>query len=114
MGNDIKLDLGSVKIHKHVIEGLVAKTLEGVSGVQLIQPKWLDRLSSIFSSPSRPGINVRVDENQEIVLDLSVNVAYGSNIPATARLIQDVVKQDIKKALDLGIKDVNVDIEAVV
>jgi uncharacterized alkaline shock family protein YloU len=112
MVKEIKLDLGNVTVHKHVIEDIVAKSMESITGASLVEPKFSDRIKSFLFGPSRPGISIRVDNDQELVLDVAVTVAHGSHIPFIGRQIQEVIKQDIQKALDIGIKDVNVDIEA--
>jgi len=95
-----------------VIEDLIVQSLESIDGVSLIGPKWSDKLLSLFQSNARPGIGVRVDEEQELILDIAVNVAYGIHIPDIGVKIQDIVKQDVKKVLDIAVKDVNVNIEA--
>ena len=112
MSQEIKLDLGHVKVHRHVIEDIIAKSLEGIKGVHLLPPSLFHKMLGLFSDPSRPGINIRVDENQDIILDIMVHVSHGTSIPDVGRLIQDIVKQDIKKTLDVTVKDINVDIEA--
>jgi uncharacterized alkaline shock family protein YloU len=112
MVKEIKLDLGSVKIHKHVIEDIVAKSLESIHGASLIEPKLSDKIKAMIFGPTQPGIVIRVDSEQELVIDVAINVAHGSNIPQIGRQVQDIIKYDIKKSLDIGIKDVNVDIEA--
>jgi uncharacterized alkaline shock family protein YloU len=113
MSAEIKLDLGSVKVHKHVLEEIVAKSINDLNGVALIKPKVSDRLIAIIKGPARPGIKISVDENHEMTLHLSVNIQYGLNIPDVGRQIQDIVKQDIKKTLDISVKDVHVDIEGI-
>jgi len=112
MVKEIKLDLGNVTVHKHVIEDIVVKAMESVQGASLIEPKFSDKIKALFFGPSRPGVAIRVDADQELILDIAVNVAHGSHIPQIGRQIQEVIKHDIKKVLDIGIKDVNVDIEA--
>ena len=113
MSAEIKLDLGSVKVHKHVLEEIIANSISEIPGVRLVGSKFADTLRAIFNGPSHAGVRIRIDESHEILLDLTVNVTHGARIPDVGRQIQDIVKQDIKKALDIGVKDINVDIKGI-
>jgi len=110
---DIKLDLGHVKISRQVLEQLIAKSLKDITGVHLIKPTLSDRIKEALGYTKQPGISIKVDDEQELSLEVAVNIDYGINIPEVARKIQDVVKQDVKKALDITVKDINVEIEGI-
>jgi len=113
MSADTRLDLGSVKIHKHVLDEIIAKTVHGINGVRLVQPNLSDKLKDLISGPSHPGIKIQMDEQEGIKINLAINIQYGMKIPDTARQIQDIVKQDIKKILEINVADVNIDIRGI-
>ena len=110
---DIKLDLGHVKISRNVVEQLIAKSLKDITGVHLIKPTLSDKIKEALGYVKQPGIGIKVDDEQELSLEVAVNIDYGINIPDVARKIQDIVKQDVKKALDITVKDINVEIEGI-
>lgn len=113
MNEEIKLDLGNVKVHKNVLEGIIAKTIEGMEGVSLIEPTLSDRIKVVLRGPFKPGVKIIVDENNDINIGVSVNIHFGTNIQEMASKLQELIKNDIKKSLDINIKDINIDIEGI-
>ena len=113
MNSDIQLDLGTVKVHKHVLEDIIANTVKEISGVNLVKLNVTNKIFGLLGSKSHPGIRINIDENRDIQLELKVDVRYGENIPELGRQIQDIVKQDIKKTLDIEVKDVDIDIQGI-
>ena len=113
MTSNKRLDLGSVKVHEYVLAEIISATLSDISGVSLIQPSFSEKLLRLIGRKIFPGVHINVDQNQEINLELKIVVHYGINIPDVARKIQDIVKQDINKALDINVHNIDINIHGI-
>ena len=113
MKRDDKIDFGSVQVHRKVFAEIVSSAMKEVNGVELIRKSIGNRLFELFGQKDFPGIEIKVDENREVTLELQVCVQYGMNIPDAARQVQEIVKSSIGKALDISLKDVNVDVQGI-
>ena len=60
-----------------------------------------------------PGIDIKVDDNQEVTLDLRVVINYGMNIPDAARQVQATIKSAVDKTLNINLKDINVNVQGI-
>ena len=107
------VDLGSVHIHKKVIGDIAAAALKEVPGVALARFGWVGGLFEIFGYTNYPGVSVSVDPDGGISLKLRVQVEYGVNIPMVAGHIQETVSAAVAKSVDIELKEVNVNIQAV-
>jgi uncharacterized alkaline shock family protein YloU len=114
MKNDVKIDLGSVQVHKKVLAEIVAAALHEVSGVKLIEKNISNVLVELFGKKDFPGIDVKVDDHHEVTLEIKVLVQYGINIPDVARLVQETVKSAVDKTLDVHLKDIHVNVQGIV
>jgi len=108
-----KIDLGSVHVHKKVLAEVIAKSIDGIKGVSLIEENPLDKLLATFGRTSFPGVQIKIFDNSEVTLEIKVFVQYGINIPDIARQIQSVVRAAIEKTIDVQIKDINVNIQGI-
>ena len=62
---------------------------------------------------STKGINVVIDENNEITIDFHIIVAYGVNIATIADNIISSVKYKIEEFTGMKVKKVNIYVEGV-
>lgn len=62
---------------------------------------------------STKGINVVIDENNEILIDFHIIVAYGVNIATIADNIISSVKYKIEEFTGMTVKKVNIYVEGV-
>ena len=46
-------------------------------------------------------------------LEIRVIIDYGINIPLVARQIQDVIQRAVEDAVDINLKEINVNIQAI-
>ena len=113
MRKNEKIDLGSVQVHRKVFAEIIASAIQSVEGVDLIQNNIGSRLSAFFGQTDSPGINIKVDDDHEVVLELEVLVRYGMNIPDAARQVQKEVKSAVDRTLDIRIKDIHINVQGI-
>ena len=108
-----KVDLGSIKIHKKVLEEITLSAIKDIKGVSLMNKDFRAGLKDFLGIKNSPGIAVIVDKNNQVTIDVKVLVRSGMNIPEVARQVQDTVQQVIEKTVDVDLKDVNVNIQGI-
>ncbi len=105
--------MGSVKIADDVvtmIAALAATEVEGVSSmVGNITYELMNKMG--YKNLAR-GVKVEVF-NKKVKVDLSVNIEYGYNIPATGQKIQRKVQAAIESMTGLEVTDVNIRVAGV-
>lgn len=105
--------MGSVKIADDVvamIAALAATEVEGVSSmVGNITHELMNKMG--YKNIAR-GVKVEV-YNKKVKVDISVNIEYGYNIPATGQKIQTKVQSAIESMTGLSVTDVNIRIAGV-
>jgi uncharacterized alkaline shock family protein YloU len=72
-----------------------------------------NQLIELFGKRNVSGIDIKVDEKQEVTLGVRVLVRYGLNIPGAARQVQEAIKTAVDKTLDVNLKDVNVNVQGI-
>ncbi len=104
---------GEVKIADEVvaiIAGLATTEVEGVSSMAgNITNEIVSRLG--MKSLSK-GIQVEVSDN-EVMVDVAVNIAYGYSIPDVSTKVQEKVKTTIESMTGLEVAKINVRIASV-
>ena len=104
---------GEVKIADEVvaiIAGLATTEVEGVSSMAgNITNEIVSRLG--MKSLSK-GIQVEVSDN-EVMVDVAINIAYGCSIPDVSTKVQEKVKTTIESMTGLEVAKINVRIASV-
>ena len=115
MNGRIDSGLGAIIIDTDVIAtyaGSVAVECFGISGMAAISMK--DGLVKLLRRDSlKHGINVRIEEDNQICLDFHVIVAYGVNIGTIAENLQSNVKYKVEAFTGMKIKQINLLVEGV-
>ncbi len=111
---DKKTELGVIKIHNNVIAQIAIIASKEVGGVVDIERGFVSNfLESIFGkSVFNSGVNVETFEN-DVKINISVVVEYGSSIPLVATRVQESVKSAIEKMSGLSLIEVNVNVKEV-
>ncbi len=111
---DKKTELGVIKIHNNVIAQIATIASKEVQGVVDVERGFIASfLESTFGKPIfNRGVNVETFEN-DVKINISVAVEYGSNIPLVATRIQESVKSAIEKMSGLSLVEVNVNVKEV-
>ncbi len=104
---------GEIKVADEVvaiIAGLAATEVDGVSSMAgNITNEIVSRLG--MKSLSK-GIQVEVEDN-EVVVDVAINIAYGYSIPEVSTKVQEKVKSTIETMTGLSVATINVRIASV-
>ena len=115
MNGRIDSNLGSIVIDTDVIAtyaGSVAVECFGIGGMAAISMK--DGLVKLLRRDSlKHGINVRIEDDNQICLDFHVIVAYGVNISTIAANLQSNVKYKVEAFTGMKIKQINLLVEGV-
>jgi len=113
MRYDNTVDLGVVQIHKKVIGDIAAAAIKEIPGVSLATFGIVGPIAEIFGYKNFPSVSVTVDKDQQVSLEIRVIINYGLNIPVIARQIQDVIQRAVEEAVDINLKEINVNVQAI-
>jgi len=113
MRRDNTVDLGVVQIHKKVIGDIAAASIKEVSGAQLATFGIIGAVAEAFGYKNFPSVSVTVDKDHQVSLEIRVIIYYGMNIPVVARQIQDVIQRAVEDAVDINLKEINVNVQAI-
>ena len=113
MRQDNTVDLGVVQIHKKVNGDIAAASIKDVSGVQLATFGIISSFAQAFGYKNYPSVIVTVDKDHQISVEIRVIIYYGMNIPVVARQIQDVIQRAVEEAVDINLKEINVNVQAI-
>jgi uncharacterized alkaline shock family protein YloU len=113
MKQPYQIDLGTVHIHKNVIADIVAAAIADIDGVSLVPRSFGESVLDLLGQAVPSGITVYIDENSDVSIEIKVLVRYGMNIPDIGRHIQDVVRSMVQKTVDIGLREINVNIQGI-
>ena len=112
MKGKMNTDLGQVLISPEVIAkyaGTTACECFGIVGMAMVSVK--DGLVKLLKRDSlSKGINVTIDENNEISIEFHVIIAYGVNISTIA---ENIVKYKVEAYTGMTVKKINIYVEGV-
>jgi uncharacterized alkaline shock family protein YloU len=94
------------------IAGLAANEVEGVASMTSSNSALADILTRKSSRNFTKGVKVDIDDNQ-VTVDVTIVVEYGSPVPDVARSIQENVKKAIETMSGLGVRNVDVHVQGV-
>ena len=113
MSGENKVDIGFVQIHKKVIGDIAVSALQEVQGVKLASFGVISKFFELFGHRNFLCVNVAIDPDNQVSVEIKVSIQYGLNVPDVARQVQDVVKAAVERAVDINLKEVNVNIQAI-
>ena len=115
MKGSMSTDLGIITINPEVIAkyaGSVAVECFGIVGMAAVNMK--DGLVKLLKRDYlNHGINVKVDEDNEIIIDFHVIVAYGISISTVSDNLIETVKYKVESFTGMKIKKINIYVEGV-
>lgn len=115
MKGKLNTDLGQVLISPEVVAEYASETAYecfGIVGMAMVSMK--DGLVRLLKrDSSTKGINVIIDEDNEITIDFHIIVSYGVNIVTIADNIISNVKYKVEEFTGMSVKKVNVYVEGV-
>lgn len=105
--------LGSVLIHNNVIAVITHEAAAKVSGVVELSGTLVDELVDRFGKKYHDrGVRVAVESENRIVVELSVILEYGVNIPEVCGQLQQEVRKSIEKMTGKSVQAVNVSVQS--
>ena len=110
---DDSVDLGAVQMHKKVIGDIAAAALKEIRGVRLASFGVVSGVCELFGYKNFPGVTVSLDKDGQLYVNIRVAVEYGLNIPTVASRVQDAVRSAVERAVDIDLKEINVNIQSV-
>ena len=113
MRQDNTVDLGAVQVHKKVIGDIAAAAIKEIPGVSLATFGVIGTIADVFGYKNFPAVTVIIDKDHQVSLEIRVIIDYGMNIPVVARQIQDVIKRAVDQAVEINLREINVNIQAI-
>lgn len=100
--------LGQIDISPATIATIATRSVHQCYGVVgMASRNLVDGIAHLLTRDANRGIDVRFEE-EAIVIDVYVIVAYGTRILTVAQSIQNTVKFHVEKALGMPVRAVNV------
>ena len=108
-------DNGSVMISEDVIATIVAHAVEEVEGIVGLNVKpGADIIEMIGKKNWGKGLKIVISEDDSLIIDCNVNVAYGYSVVAVAKAVQDSVTNALESMAGVTISAVNVNVCGIV
>lgn len=106
--------LGSVRIHNNVIAVIAHEAAARVPGVVELSGTLVDELADMIGKKGRDrGIRVAVESENSIVVELTVVLEFGVNIPEVCGQLQTEVRQAIQDMTGKHVQAVNVSVQSI-
>lgn len=107
------VELGKVKIHHEAISTIAGHAVSAIPGVVKMSGSIVENIAEKLGKKA-PDKGIRTEIlGEEVKIDVSVVVRYGTKIPEIAWQIQKNVRKHIEEMTGLHVTSVNVNIEGV-
>lgn len=104
---------GGIKVADEVISNIAVLSATEVEGVDSMAGSFTeDWVSMIGLNKLSKGVAISVKDDK-VKVELSLNIAYGYEIPKVSRNVQEKVKSSIETMTGLEVTEVNIDIASV-
>ncbi len=111
--DELRNDLGVVKIHKNVVSSISSIAALEIEGVKRIGTDFKANLFGLFGQKPSVSIKVDISKNEEVRVEIPLVIKYGYNIPDTAARVQENVRLALEKMSNLSLKDINVNVKGI-
>ena len=106
---------GSVLISEDVITTIVAHAVEEVEGVVGLNAKpGADIIEMIGKKGWGKGLKIAIAEDDALIVDCNINVAYGQSVVSVAKAVQASVTNALESMAGVEINSVNVNVCGIV
>jgi uncharacterized alkaline shock family protein YloU len=112
--DDVRTDLGKIKIHSNVISSIASIAACEISGVKRMGKNLKTLFFDLLGKKNGSAIKIDIDKSGQVTLEIPLIVKYGFNIPDISGKVQDNVRNSLEKFTNLSIKDINIKIKNVV
>lgn len=107
-------DVGKVEFNHNLLKEVVFNAVKDIKGVSLTKGGIGAKLFRFLFQIKYPGIKVRNLSSDNVSIQIRLYVKYGQNIPETARRVQDAAQAALNKAIEIEIKQINVNIRGII
>lgn len=108
MDDNIRIGEGKVTITENVIGNIAIIAAEEIQGVSRITKNVTATITDIFSKTKQAqGVKVESEEG-DVVIEISLELVYGSMIEEVARKVQSNIKLNVESMTGLNVREVNV------
>ncbi len=91
----VSTDSGEIRISMLSLEQIILNILDGVKGVRKIKPK------------------IEIQKNGDIKTILELIITKDCNIPNTAGIIQEMLKEELPKISGVEIKEIKINVDKI-
>ncbi len=106
--------LGTVQIHNNVIAVIAHEAADRVAGVVELSGTLVDDLADIIGKrPRDRGVRVAVESENTIVVELTVVLEYGVNIPEVCGKLQMEVRKSVEEMTGKRVQAVNISVQSI-
>ncbi len=114
MENQNQNDTGSIRISDEAIAVIAGLAALEVDGVASMSQGAVDGIAEMLGVKPAQGRGVKVEVQQdEVVIDIHLVVAFGVDIPSVCQKVQDNVKEAVEDMTGLNVMHVNVSVQSV-
>ncbi len=114
MASNEEEKLGLIKIADEVIAVCVLRATLKTSGVHALSGGLTDNLAKNLLGKDSTYKGIKINQNEDgIVIDVSIIVDYGVKIPSVAWDIQENVKNEVEHIVDIKVLAVNIHVTGV-
>lgn len=108
------LTVDGMAIAPGVVETIVSIAVNDVDGIASVGPYATSGLRSVLASkPSTQGIDIAVDDNDELVVTVHVDVYFGYVLPDLAESIRQAIDQAVASQVGLTVGRVDVFVDGI-
>jgi len=108
-----ELNGGSIQVHKKVLREIIYSAASEVDGVVLYKNSFLNKILRLIGIGKYSSIKIRVNNKQEVSIEVKIFIRYGLNITNVAKNVQDAIKGMIEKSVEINLKNVDVNIQGI-
>lgn len=106
--------MGAVRIHNNVIAVIAHEAASRVAGVAELSGTLVDELADMIGKRSRDrGIRVAVEDENSIVIELTVVLEYGVKIPDVCARLQSEVRRSVEEMTGKSVQAVNISVQSI-
>jgi uncharacterized alkaline shock family protein YloU len=110
----IKLeDQGTIRISEDVVAAIASQAADEVDGVTLMTAAGSGVSDLVGKKSAKKGIKVTIEENS-VTADVYLLIAYGKQIPAVAKKVQERVSSSLQGMTGLTVSSVNIHVGGVI
>ena len=106
---------GSVMISEDVIATIVTHTVCEVEGVVGLDIKPGSDIAELIGKKNwGKGVRITITEEDELLIDCNISIAYGHSVVDVAKVAQDAINNAVESMTGAAIKAVNVNVCGIV